>query len=312
VKRAIFILAVFLLCLVTPASDSPQRPRIFEIVYVKILASNVDQAQAFYSQALHAVPPPADPEEPCNWCERAPLSAGLLRKPLAPIQVELLKQADSTNLLKEITFRTDDVTILRELLLKNRFSPGKLTKCGDDLCFTVLDPENHRLVFVQPSDIPPMSIPGAYSSARTPQRSPIIHAGFVVRDPAAEDRFYKDTLGFHVYWHGGMKDSETDWVDMQVPDGTAWIEYMLNIDPHADKRELGVMNHIAFGVPDVRAVANQLEKAGVKLPELPRIGRGGKWLLNLYDPDFTRVEMMEFAPVEKPCCSEYTGPHPKP
>jgi hypothetical protein len=32
--------------------------------------------------------------------------------------------------------------------------------------------------------------------------------------------------------------------------------------------------------------------------------------LNLYDPDETRVELMEFAPVEKPCCAEYTGPHP--
>jgi hypothetical protein len=44
----------------------------------------------------------------------------------------------------------------------------------------------------------------------------------------------------------------------------------------------------------------------------PQIGRDGKWQLNLYDPDGTRVELMEFAPVEKPCCSEYTGPHPKP
>jgi len=46
--------------------------------------------------------------------------------------------------------------------------------------------------------------------------------------------------------------------------------------------------------------------------EAPKIGRDGKWQLNLYDPDETRVELMEFTPVEKPCCSEYTGPHPKP
>jgi hypothetical protein len=50
----------------------------------------------------------------------------------------------------------------------------------------------------------------------------------------------------------------------------------------------------------------------MKLTEEPHIGRGGKWQLNLYDPDDTRVELMEFAPVQKPCCSEYTGPHPKP
>ncbi len=26
----------------------------------------------------------------------------------------------------------------------------------------------------------------------------------------------------------------------------------------------------------------------------------------------TRIELMEFTPAQKPCCSEYTGPHPKP
>ena len=55
----------------------------------------------------------------------------------------------------------------------------------------------------------------------------MIHAGFVVHDRDAEDKFYKDLLGFHLYWQGGMKEGETDWVDMQVPDGTQWLEYML-------------------------------------------------------------------------------------
>ena len=57
----------------------------------------------------------------------------------------------------------------------------------------------------------------------------IIHTGFVVKDQAAMDAFYKDILGFHVYWHGGMRDDETSWVDMQVPNGTDWIEYMLGV-----------------------------------------------------------------------------------
>jgi catechol 2,3-dioxygenase-like lactoylglutathione lyase family enzyme len=134
----------------------------------------------------------------------------------------------------------------------------------------------------------------------------------VVKDRAAMDKFYKDILGFRLYWHGGMTDDQTQWVDMQVPDGTDWIEYMLNVRADADKHTLGVMNHIALGVPDVKAAAKALEANGVKLTEQPKIGRDGKWQLNLYDPDGTRVELMEFTPVEKPCCSEFTGPHPKP
>ncbi len=140
----------------------------------------------------------------------------------------------------------------------------------------------------------------------------IIHAGWVVKNRAAMETFYKDILGFHIYWSGGMKDGETDWVDMQVPDGTDWIEFMLNVPADADKQTLGVMNHIALGVPDIHAAQQQLLKNGWKGTEQPKIGRDGKWQLNLYDPDGTRVELMEFTPVEKPCCSEYTGPHPKP
>jgi catechol 2,3-dioxygenase-like lactoylglutathione lyase family enzyme len=145
-----------------------------------------------------------------------------------------------------------------------------------------------------------------------PRAFQIIHAGFVVHDRAAMDKFYKDILGFHVYWHGGMKDDQTDWLDMQIPDGTDWIEYMLNVPANADKHTLGVMNHVALGVPDIHAAAKQLLTNGMKLTEEPQIGRDGKWQLNLYDPDDTRVELMEFTPVEKPCCSDYTGPHPKP
>jgi catechol 2,3-dioxygenase-like lactoylglutathione lyase family enzyme len=140
----------------------------------------------------------------------------------------------------------------------------------------------------------------------------LIHAGFVVLDRAAEDKFYKDTLGFHVYWHGGMKDDETNWVDMQVPDGTDWLEYMLNVPADADKHTLGVMNHIALGVPDIHAAERQLRTNGWNGTEQPKIGRDGKWQLNLYDPDGSRVELMEFTPVQKPCCSDYAGSHPRP
>jgi catechol 2,3-dioxygenase-like lactoylglutathione lyase family enzyme len=133
-----------------------------------------------------------------------------------------------------------------------------------------------------------------------------------VHDRAAEDHFYKDILGFHVYWHGGRKDDETSWVDMQVPDGTDWIEYMLNVPANADHHTLGVMNHIALGVPDIHAAEAQLRKNGWTGSEQPKIGRDGKWQLNLYDPDDTRVELMEFTPTQKPCCADYTGPHPGP
>ncbi len=99
-----------------------------------------------------------------------------------------------------------------------------------------------------------------------------------------------------------MKDTRADWIDMRVPDGTDWLEYMLNVhnpDPHLR----GVMNHFALGVPDVKAGYEIAIKNGYKATEKPKVGRDGKWQFNLYDPNFTRVELMEPKPVEKPCCS---------
>jgi catechol 2,3-dioxygenase-like lactoylglutathione lyase family enzyme len=196
---------------------------------------------------------------------------------------------------------------MRQYLLGRhvKCSPATISNSGDNVV-EAQDPENHRILFISPRG----GKVGDLSLSRIITR--IIHAGFVVRDRAAEEHFYKDILGFRPYWHGGMKDEQTDWVSLQVPDGTDWVEFMVNVSPNADKRELGVMNHIALGVPDIHAAEKQLLKNGWKPGEEPQIGRDGKWQLNLYDPDETRVEFMEFTPTQEPCCSEYTGPHPKP
>ena len=177
---------------------------------------------------------------------------------------------------------------------------------GDPLLFTMKDPDGHLIGFLQ------YKSPLKFRKEEVQVSSRIIHAGFIVHDRPAMEHFYKDILGFRPYWHGGMKDDREDWVSLQVPDGSDWIEFMLNVPDNADKHLRGVMNHIALGVTDIQAAKAQLIKNGLALTEQPKLGRDGKWQLNLYDPDDTRVELMEFTPVEKPCCSEYTGPHPKP
>ena len=98
---------------------------------------------------------------------------------------------------------------------------------------------------------------------------------------------------------------------MQVPDGTDWLEYMLN-QSTADLRLSGVMNHISLGVKDMNAAQAKLESHGWQSSgsEHSQIGKDGKLQLNVFDPDLSRIELMEFAPVDKPCCSEFTAPHP--
>jgi len=63
------------------------------------------------------------------------------------------------------------------------------------------------------------------------------------------------------------------------------------------------MHHLALGAPSVNAGYETALKRGYKSEEKPQIGRDGKWQFNLYDPNFTRVELMEAKPVQKPCCA---------
>jgi catechol 2,3-dioxygenase-like lactoylglutathione lyase family enzyme len=284
----------------------PARPKITGIDHVRLYVSDIEKSREFYSKLFGIRLKGGMCFDTSNRC----FTVGWAHD--QTIDIEQAPTADTRDLLAEIAIATDNIELMRNYLVSNGVAATKITKdnYGKSLLdshFEVRDPEGHLMSFIQrsilPTDDPP---PG------TPWYVQIIHAGFVVHDRAAEDKFYKDILGFHVYWHGGMKDDETNWVDMQVPDGTDWLEYMLNVPPNADKHTLGVMNHIALGVPDIHAAQQQLIKNGWKGTEQPKIGRDGKWQLNLYDPDDTRVELMEFSPVEKPCCSEYTGPHPKP
>jgi catechol 2,3-dioxygenase-like lactoylglutathione lyase family enzyme len=309
-KRGICFFGVLCLLLLPapiPTQNPPVRPHITDIDHVRIYVSDFEKSRKFYG-TLSGIRDelPTSCYNASHTCFRV----GWLR--YQGIELDKAPSGETKNWLAEIAFRTDNVAQMRRYLLARGVAAGKIIKDTYDkntldAHFEVRDPEGTRISFIQqfgfPIDDPP---PGA------PWHVQLIHAGLIVHDRPASDHFYKDILGFRPYWHGGMKDDRDDWLSLQVPDGTDWVEYMLNISPTADKHTLGVMNHIALGVKDIHATQQQFIKNGWTGTEQPKIGRGGKWQLNLYDPDDTRVELMEFTPVQKPCCSEYTGPHPKP
>lgn len=208
--------------------------------------------------------------------------------------------------LDHIAFETSDARAMREYLAAQGVRvPARLQPGVDgDYSFMVEDPEGHAIEFVEylKGSVLRHGFGKALAKTRISER--IIHCGFTIQDQAASDRFYADILGFHTTWHGGMADTKTDWVDMRVPDGPDWLEYMLN-QPHPSVKTRGVMNHLALGVPDVQAAYQTLQKRGLKMDSPPKIGRDGKWQLNLYDPNLTRVELMEPKPVQPPCCSPF-------
>lgn len=307
-KRSALLLAILVCC--SAVGQEPQSPHIFGIAGVSIYVSDAHKTRTFYDN-LFGQDQHKEHSKDCFWCEKPPkFNLGIALNRFQGIDLSPSHSPVPKNLIANVGFWTDNATALRDYLAANKidfWAPSRLKV----EYVSLTDPEDHKIYFIQTDGVPKDPKLNAIQ-AWGGYENEIIHAGFIVHDRAATEHFYRDILGFHPYWHGGMKDDQTDWVSMQVPDGTDWLEFMVNVEPDADQRLRGIMNHIAIGVTDIHATQKELIEAGVKLTEEPKIGRDGKWQLNLYDPDQTRVEFMEFTPVQKPCCSEFTGPHPGP
>jgi catechol 2,3-dioxygenase-like lactoylglutathione lyase family enzyme len=309
-RICLFVTVCVLAAPTAPAGT--KRPKILGISAVTVYVSDINAARRFYSEDIGllslADPTCRRPEESCygiGSSQRIDILQG---------SGSLTDSSVGDSSVGEITFLTDDIFKMQNFLTEHSVHTTGIVQLGGTKSFpnkhyhiSTADPDGHRIGFIQ--------YVGCVTCSRSSDHAigeRIVHTGFIVRQKLRMDQFYEDVLGFRPYWHGGMKDGEDNWVDMQVPDGTDWIEYMLGVSPDASHKTLGVMNHIALGVPDIHAAQQQLIKNGWKGTEEPKIGRDGKWQLNLYDPDETRVELMEFKPTKEPCCSPYTGPHPGP
>ena len=123
-----------------------------------------------------------------------------------------------------------------------------------------------------------------------------------------------DVLGFKDIWRGSRNEKELDWVNMQVPDGDDYIEFMLYRDlPEPSKR--GSQHHVCLFVPDIEKAASVLRgraaAAGYTRAMEIRTGTNRKRQLNLYDPDGTRTELMEPATVDGKPAPSSTAPPPR-
>ena len=285
-----------------PGPQDVQRPPIIGVAHIGLKTDDMKAAREFYGHELGFQ------------------DAFSLDKPSGGLMLTYFKVNDhqyievfpelkspTEDRLSHIAFETTDIQKLRDYLASRGVAvPNSLSKGLDgNISFMVKDPDGHSVEFVQymPGSLHRRNFGKFMPATRISQR--IIHVGITVQDQAAADRFYRDILGFKETWHGGMKDDRTDWVDMRVPEGTDWLEYMLNAH-NPTPRSLGVMHHLALGVPSVAAGYKTVVARGFK-PEKPKIGRDGKWQLNLYDPNGTRVELMEPKPVENPCCSPFVN-----
>ena len=304
-------LAVLAVCLFSSslfargqAADS--RPPITGISHISIYSADLGQSEAFYTHDLGAFKA-TDPENPQG-----------VRYYFSPTQfVEVLplpQGYSSINRLDHVAFVTSEVDALRAYLGTHGTVVPAAVQRGSDgsQWFDVRDPEDNKVEFVQN---PPTLLQVPLNSLS----HHIIHVGYMVHNRATEDTFFRAVLGFKPYWFGGPKEDTVAWISQQVPNGTDWLEYMMvngpetkGVPANMTSDRLGAMDHFSLGVNDMKSTALVLY-SGNRIPEKttgPKIGADGKWQYNLFDPDGTRAEIMEFQPVGKPCCSQFTASSP--
>lgn len=283
--------AAALLCLLASFAYAQKRPAITGIAFVRMYAADATASTAFYQDKLGFDRSEKDgiahyAVNDSQWLEVAPLPTPAPQSRIAAI-----------------AFTTRNAAALEQYLKAHAVAIDQPLRHGS---FAVHDPEGQLVIFVQQRP--------ASSKAVSPRATArrIIHTGFWVHDRTKEDHFWRDILGFRPLWFGGPHDGQLSWISSQVPDGTDWIEYMLDSTPHPNAHSLGSMNHFSLGVAKMSDAMQALARNGCSGPECRKtqMGRDGKVQLNLFDPDLTRVEYMEFKPSGPICCSPFTAPPP--
>jgi catechol 2,3-dioxygenase-like lactoylglutathione lyase family enzyme len=290
---------------VTLAQDeSAARPAITGISQMTLYSDDLQKSKAFYSGLLGWEQVPVGDPQP---------GVRFYANHAQYIALQATPDKGRANRFDGVGFATSDAEKLRRFLEINGVPVPPSIRIDEegDKSFDVKDPEGNKVEFEQQGTHAPKGEKAKFLRVSTH----IIHAGIVAHDRAKLDRFYKDLLGFHLYWEGGSGPGHTDWVMMQVPDGTDWLEYMLYLPSNPTREQLASAYHFAPGVVSVTKLDTKLRNNGW-VPSArerpPLLGVDGKWQLDLFDPDGTRAEFMEFLPVKEPCCSRYTGAQPSP
>jgi lactoylglutathione lyase len=274
------------------AQTVPHRPRILGIAHLSLYASDIAKARTFYKDFLGF-------DEPFSLKRDDGSESMVFIKINEDQYLELTPgpPARGDGQLNHYSFYTDDARALREYLGSRGVKvPADVTRGRTgNLNFNVNDPDGHQVEMFQ---YEPTSWhrreKGKFATDRRISTR-MMHIGFVVGPFGRASNFYHDILGFQETWRGGRDGQPLSWVNLRVPDGTDYIEFMLYPEPPPSDRR-GTPNHLCLAVPDMdKAVAEIKRRAtrvGYESIDI-HTGTNGKRQCNLYDPDGTRVELME-------------------
>lgn len=304
-------LCAAVIALAVVAQSPVDRPPLLGIAHLAVFVSNPAGAQAFYQDLLgfeQSFALPATQTSPARafvkindqqWIE-------LIDAPTA-----------GDGQLDHVALYTAGAGRMRQYLAGRGVEVPEAVAIGPtgDRSFTVTDPDGHRIEFVEyGADSRTGQDAGAHVP-RTRISDRALHVGILIGDLARATSFYKSILGFEEFWRGSAANSPTlSWVNMRVPDGTDYLEFMLYSEKPAPDRR-GTAHHLCLLVPDAAKAIAELESRPAR-KQYPRsielrTGINRKRQVNLFDPDGTRVELMEADTVDGKPTPSSTLPPPR-
>jgi catechol 2,3-dioxygenase-like lactoylglutathione lyase family enzyme len=302
------ILAVCAVAGVCGAQDTP-RPKILGVAHIAIYAADYERSRAFYHEFLGF-------DEPYSLANADGTPSMTFFKINERQYIELFPEAKpKTDRLSHISIQTDDAEALRKYLASRGVTVPKAVSKGRirNSNFNVKDPDGHTVEIVQyePDSWTVRETGKHMTDARISTH--MMHVGIIVTDLDAAMKFYSDVLGFKEIWRGSSSGTVLSWVNLKVPDGEDYIEFMLEKEaPPPDRR--GTAHHLCLEVPDVVAAIAKLDanpyRKQYTRPITFKTGVNGKRQANLYDPDGTRIEIMEPVTVSGQPTPSSTAPPP--
>jgi lactoylglutathione lyase len=275
-------------------AQTPQRPRILGVSHIGLLAHDFEASRAFYGKFLGF-------EEAYNLKNPDGSLSMTFFKINDDQVIELYPEhAPNTDRMTHYSLITDDIEAMRAYLASKGFkvpSQAHRARIGN-LSFDVKDPDGETIEMVQyMPDGKTMLTKGQFLNPNAISDR-MTHVGVIVPPPMdPEYKFYTDVLGLKEFWRGSADGKTLSYVNLRVPDGTDYVEFLLTKAVPPPTRR-GEAHHLCLQVPSVPAAVAKLEaepyyKDVYKREIVVHVGKNHRRQANLFDPDGTRVELME-------------------
>jgi catechol 2,3-dioxygenase-like lactoylglutathione lyase family enzyme len=204
--------------------------------------------------------------------------------------------------MTHIAMWTEDLEKTRKIMLSRGLAPTEIHQGPRDhnLSFSLRQLPGQNLVFLEfvqymPDSLHMLSKGKALGARRLSTH--LEHAGIITTDLDAALKFYVVQLGFKETWRRVNGDSKrVSLVHLRMPGPSLDYVELSNQSGNAKltRTRAGSAAHCSLEVPDIKAAFQAtLDRGQTKDRAQPRFGLDLRWQFNLFDPDGTRVELMQ-------------------